>query len=92
MSNPISVLPPEGVFVSVTANDLVVRAAFWNGHWRDVLADGGWMVFPAGATWEHEIPAPVNSQPAPVATQTAPVSEQVAPVIEQPAPVVTQAE
>jgi len=72
MSNPITTLPEEGVFVSVTDNGTTVTAAYWNGHWRDVLADGGWLDFSESATWDEIGAAPVKkgkASPAPATEQ-----------------------
>ena len=84
MSNPISVLPPEGVFVTVTDNGVAVRATFWNGQWRELLADGGWLVFSEAATWAEEVVAPTAPvQPAPVVEPV--VEPAPAPMAEAPA-------
>ena len=91
MSNPISVLPPEGVFVTVTDNGVAVRATFWNGQWRELLADGGWLAFSEAATWVEEVVVPaVPVQPAPVVepvVEPAPAPKAEAPAAE-PAPAV----
>ena len=70
MSTSISVLPEEGKFVHVTDGEVTVYAAWHTGHWRDVLADGGWLEFSDAATWSNEPPvatAVVEPEPAPVA-------------------------
>lgn len=52
MSNPISQTPDEGDFVYVTDNGTETYAAFWCGHWREQLVDGGWLEFSDDATWD----------------------------------------
>lgn len=52
MANPITELPPEGEFVYVTDNGTEIYAAFWAGHWRETLTDGGWLEFSDAATWD----------------------------------------
>lgn len=70
MSNPIAELPPQGDFVYVTDFGITVYAAFWNGHWRDTLADGGWLEFSDAATWSTTAVKPASvAKPKPTLAQ-----------------------